>query len=201
MHIFTLFYLNGLFLKVNFFIRSVHTQQQQQPQTDPQIFRWVNINNNDGRRLRVWGSSSNYSDPFTGVNLTYGSFLGLPFALPPTAHLRFQRPSLRILDKEFRAFIPPPSCPQLSADGAQLLGEEDCLYLNIYMPIKSSSSSSQNRRMPVLVWFHGSSPDRTSEGRLEPLSSGSAMEIDPRPFLPGNVVIVVPQYRLGTLGG
>lgn len=161
---------------------------------EDQVFRWVG-SGETGRRVRVWGKSSNFPDS-SGVNHSFALFSAIPFALPPTAHLRFQRPTLRILDKDFRATTPPPPCPQLDGSGA-VIGEEDCLYLNIYLPFLPRG---RDKLMPVLIWLHGEAPEILRRGVLEPFSSGWAGQVNPGVFLPGGVVIVVPQFRLGTLG-
>lgn len=54
--------------------------------------------------------------------------------------------------------------------------------------------------LPVLVWFHGESFSYTESGKLSVLSSGSAKELDPTHFLFQNIIVVTPQYRLGSLG-
>lgn len=52
-------------------------------------------------------------------------------------------------------------------------------------------------QLPVLVWFHGESDHELS---LKILHSGSAAELNPDIFLAKKVIVVSPQYRLGSLG-
>ncbi|XP_069939637.1 venom carboxylesterase-6-like isoform X2 [Cherax quadricarinatus] len=75
----------------------------------------------------------------------------------------------------------PPQCPQLH--GNMLLGEEDCLYLNIFTQLRMS------RKQPVLVYIHGGG-----------FVSGRAAASPPLALMNRDVVLVVIQYRLGVLG-
>jgi para-nitrobenzyl esterase len=62
-------------------------------------------------------------------------FHSIPFAQPPTGEARFTVPvaaspwegTLDVSDL-------PNVCPQLKIDGDILLGDEDCLYLHVYLP-------------------------------------------------------------------
>ena len=90
-----------------------------------------------------------------------------------------------------------PWCPQIrgplddgsSADAVpmgELMGQEDCLYLNIYAPATAANDGG----LPVMMWIHGGS---NTWGRAE--------QYDPSAFAAQeNVIIAVVQYRLGPLG-
>jgi hypothetical protein len=41
------------------------------------------------KSIRVWGRLSNFTDS-TGTNHSHVTFLGIPFAISPIKHLRFQ---------------------------------------------------------------------------------------------------------------
>ncbi|OXA50986.1 Esterase E4 [Folsomia candida] len=180
----------------------VRAQREDYDNPDDVTFRWVPVSDTGGggvgerRRVRVYGTVSNFTAG-NFMNTSYATFYGIPFALAPTSHLRFTRPTLRYLDKDFRATVPPLGCPQLfGGGGGGMIGSEDCLQLNVYVPTMTGGDS-----MPVLVWIHGDNPDRLTGAKvLAPLTSGKAMDIDPAFFMPGRMVVVVPQYRLGTLG-
>jgi para-nitrobenzyl esterase len=108
-------------------------------------------------------------------------FLGIPYAAPPTAELRFAppRPAAR-WDGVRDATAPPPSCAQ-----STLLTTEDCLVANVHTP-----PADGRRRLPVMVWFHGGA-----------YTVGSAAGYDPTPLVTrGGVVVVGVNYRLGPLG-
>ena len=93
----------------------------------------------------VYGAVEGY-EAF-GVN----HYLGLPFAAPPLGPLRFQQPQPpQPWDDIWHGFLPGPLCPQLIS-GSLWLGEEDCLYVNVYSPANVTASS----RLPVLVWLYG----------------------------------------------
>lgn len=88
------------------------------------------------------------------------STLTLPsirYAAPPVGKLRWQAPqappSATTPDRVVPAVDQPPWCPQSGAFGVPSvygfnsnLGNEDCLYLNVYAP-------PQAERLPVLVWI------------------------------------------------
>ena len=82
------------------------------------------------------------------------AYRGIPFAAPPVGDLRWREPQpvqswtgVRTADKF------APACMQL---GVSMPGEptppmsEDCLYLNLWAPDKSSRAS-----LPVMVWIYG----------------------------------------------
>ncbi|XP_074599285.1 acetylcholinesterase-like isoform X2 [Brevipalpus obovatus] len=124
-------------------------------------------------------------------------FLGIPYAQPPIGQLRFARPEPPLSWDGVRdATRFGPQCiqfkpnrtytPWISADDYM---SEDCLYLNIWSPLETSSSQSLKS---VMVWIHGgaffsgSSDLNTYDGRT--LSAF------------GDVVVVSINYRLGSLG-
>ncbi|KAG8158009.1 hypothetical protein KVR01_012281 [Diaporthe batatas] len=85
----------------------------------------------------------------TGLN----TFKGIRYAAPPTGPLRWQPPQLPALN---RTSVQPalsygPICPQSfnAVPGNEfILGDEDCLNLNVYAPANAD-------KLPVLVWIHG----------------------------------------------
>ncbi|KAK7485142.1 hypothetical protein BaRGS_00023552 [Batillaria attramentaria] len=64
---------------------------------------------------------------------------------------------------------------------------EDCLNLNVYVPVTSGSSTEP---LAVLVWVHGGSYI-DGEGRRQPVWDLAAF---------GNIIVVTINYRLGALG-
>ena len=80
------------------------------------------------------------------------TFLGFPFAAPPTGERRLAPPvAPAAWTSPLRATIAPSACPQtVSPDPAGFASNnEDCLYLNIWAP----TPAAQPR--PVMVWVHG----------------------------------------------
>jgi para-nitrobenzyl esterase len=112
-------------------------------------------------------------------------YRGIPFAVPPVGDLRWCAPQpaakwegVRQADK----FAPGPMQGGNPPSGKS----EDCLYLNVWTPAKSSSD-----RIPVLVWIYGGGfgGGSTSEGNY----SGENLARK-------GVVLVSIAYRVGILG-
>jgi len=122
------------------------------------------------------------------------AFRGVPFALPPVGAMRWQPPAPPEAWSGVRDALEfGPPCPQLADDGA-VVGEEDCLQLNLWRP----AARDPGERLPVLVFIHGGGHVQGSAtvqaGPGEILYDGS--ELARR----GHVVAVTVQYRLGALG-
>lgn len=84
---------------------------------------------------------------------TIKAFMGIPFARPPVGNLRFKAPQkVATWDGILATQNEPPKCPQIDTfiGMGTFEGEEDCLYLNVYVPETRSSEP-----LDVLVWFHG----------------------------------------------
>ncbi len=132
---------------------------------------------------------------FTSEENTY-TWLGIPFAAPPVGEMRWRRPLLPEPWSETRpalSFGAP--CAQLSnptagvpGDDGEMVGSEDCLYLNVYAPQKSSTGDGE--LLPVMVWIHGGGN-----------SIGSALTYDgSRLAGTQDVIVVTVHYRLGLFG-
>ncbi|XP_041125107.1 fatty acyl-CoA hydrolase precursor, medium chain-like isoform X3 [Polyodon spathula] len=126
------------------------------------------------------------------------SYLGIPFAEAPVDKRRFAPPQPpKAWNGTRNATTYPPLCLQNFSHGKQLsdfyLGRfpplatsEDCLYLNIYTPVKPA----EHAQLPVMVWIHGGGFVLGGAS----LYDGSSLAAF------GNVVVVLIQYRLGILG-
>ncbi len=64
--------------------------------------------------------------------------------------------------------------------------DEDCLYVNVYTPAKSSTDN-----LPVLVWFHGGGYDHGNASEIEFNASKLAAQ---------GIVVVCAQYRVNIFG-
>ncbi|ETE60006.1 hypothetical protein L345_14256 [Ophiophagus hannah] len=128
-----------------------------------------------------------------GIDKPVKSFLGVPFAKPPTGSLRFSSPQ-PAEPWSYAHFCVCSRCLQdlgwqdalstlMNATLSNLTVAEDCLYLNIFTP-------DTEAKLPVMVWLPGGG--LVIGGAL--LYDGSALSAY------GNVVVVVVQYRLGILG-
>ncbi|KAK7121238.1 hypothetical protein R3I93_022358 [Phoxinus phoxinus] len=134
-----------------------------------------------------------------GKETVINSYLSVPFARPPVGSLRLARPQPAEKWQGVRdATKQPPMCIQdrqasvvelefLSMDVEIPEVSEDCLYLNIYTPVKPGE---EDAKLPVMVWIHGGG-----------LSLGSASVYDGSVLSAyQDVVVVLIQYRLGLLG-
>ncbi|XP_016325037.1 fatty acyl-CoA hydrolase precursor, medium chain isoform X4 [Sinocyclocheilus anshuiensis] len=133
-----------------------------------------------------------------GKGTIVNSYLGVPFAKPPVGPLRLARPQpAEKWDGVRDATKQPLMCiqdRQVSVVELEFLAmdveipevSEDCLYLNIYTPVKPG----EDAKLPVMVWIHGGG-----------LAVGSASVYDGSVLSAyQDVVVVLIQYRLGLLG-
>ena len=135
-----------------------------------------------------------------GVDGRYGGFAwrGIPYARPPVGELRFRAPQSAAnwsgtLDA--RRFGSP--CPQYASSTntdapyskGDVVGSEDCLFLNVYAP-KAASTASEGDRLPVMFWIHGGG---NTSGTAS-FYNGSRLAEEHQ------VVVVTINYRLGFLG-
>jgi len=152
-----------------------------------------------GAGAAVAAPSSGSSSPIvrTGGGLVRGTggagvstFLGLPYAAPPTGNLRWRAPQPAAAWTGMRdATTFGPSCPQVQPQTKNPFlppGQisEDCLYLNVYTP---TARPGANR--PVLVWIHGGG-----------LVQDGARNYDGTKLAADGTVVVTINYRLGALG-
>ncbi|XP_024051691.1 neuroligin-4, X-linked [Terrapene carolina triunguis] len=137
-------------------------------------------------------------------------YLGIPYASPPTGERRFQPPEPPSSWTGVRnATQFAAVCPQY-LDERSLLNDmlpvwftanldtvvtyvqdqnEDCLYLNIYVPTEDDIHD-QNNKKPVMVYIHGGSYMEGTGNMID----GSILASY------GNVIVVTLNYRLGVLG-
>ncbi|MBN2169541.1 MAG: carboxylesterase family protein, partial [Actinobacteria bacterium] len=116
------------------------------------------------------------------------SYLGIPYASPPTGKLRWTPPqpvSPWSKTKACNKF--GPACPQIKSKFYDVgPTSEDCLYLNVWVPERRSGSE-----FPVLVWLHGGG--FTTGAGSQDLYNGSNLALK-------GFVVVTLNYRLGPLG-
>ncbi|KPM06717.1 esterase-like protein 3, partial [Sarcoptes scabiei] len=123
------------------------------------------------------------------------AFLGIPYALPPIDDRRFQKPSIhpKWSPKTLIATGYQSCCPQLDINGDPH-GSEDCLYLNVFTPLKNLQReqfvhSNDQKLYPVMIYIQG-----------ESFENGDAALYGPEKFLDWNVILVTFNYRIGVLG-
>lgn len=117
-------------------------------------------------------------------------FNGVPFAKPPVGEFRWRPPEPPEPWQGVRDAIEvPPQCAQNRYLGvfARPGGQEDCLYLNVWMP---KAPKRNKGKLPVMVWIHGGA-----------LWVGAGSDHDGRKLAAqGGTIVVTINYRLGLLG-
>ena len=87
-------------------------------------------------------------------------FRGIPYAEAPVDDLRWRAPrpfsSNEIVDAtRFKNECIQPEDNSSLFNRSFITGDEDCLYLNIYVP--KNSSEIEKNKLPVMFWIHGGS--------------------------------------------
>ncbi|XP_036670925.3 glutactin [Drosophila suzukii] len=138
----------------------------------------LELSNGQGEVLGNYGSTA-------WTDQTFMQFRGIPFAEPPTEELRFRPPVARSpWTGTLNALNFGQRCPVITnLDGLLSDAElEDCLNLSVYTKNLSASQ-------PVMFYIYGGG-----------YYNGSAEDHPPNYILEKDVVLVVPQYRVGALG-
>ena len=122
------------------------------------------------------------------------SFKKIAYAAPPVGALRWQAPQDPACQSApIQASAFPPACPQKDKinDVVSILGDEDCLYLNIWAP----QDMTQSR--PVLVFIHGGGNQQGSTAHQQ---LGAYLYDGQKMAEKTSAVVVTLQYRVGALG-
>eukprot|EP01064_Diplonema_japonicum_P037219 TRINITY_DN8664_c0_g1_i1.p1 TRINITY_DN8664_c0_g1~~TRINITY_DN8664_c0_g1_i1.p1 ORF type:complete len:543 (+),score=72.28 TRINITY_DN8664_c0_g1_i1:56-1684(+) len=135
-----------------------------------------------------YGKVEGHVDSITGTEY----FWGIPFAASPVGQNRFAPPTpaqkwngvKRLNDR-----TQPPECPQIHIYKGILLGEEDCLTLDVYRP----ANASANQNLGVMAWIYGGGFVTGSE------DAGNAFN-GKNLALKHNKIVVAMNYRLSNLG-
>ncbi len=167
------------------------------------IFRLV-VGSCDIPRRRLIGASPRR----TGIRRRANCYSGTRSALRRRSRQRRRIPrrSLRNAARWRLALAPTAtSCPGTTETGCNSVGNncaqgtspwgtpsssEDCLFLNIYVPVTTAGSQLWERKLPVMVWIHGGG-----------FTGGNGAAYDPTGLVEeGNVIVVTIDYRLSALG-
>lgn len=117
----------------------------------------------------------------------YWSFQGVPYAKPPVGSLRFKAPEeLEPWEGVRDALREGNRAPHYDMLTKDFTGDEDCLFLNVYVPQTSSDSP-----LPVMVWIHGGG---FAYGHAD------ADVYGPEFLMNKSVILVTVNYRIGILG-
>ncbi|KAH9377196.1 hypothetical protein HPB48_017890 [Haemaphysalis longicornis] len=117
-------------------------------------------------------------------------FLGIPYAVAPSGHLRFGRPN-RLTDYlpngSWYAYAHGPPCPQ---NGPLFeSSDEDCLRVSIWAPYVCNASEPPK---PVVVALAGEWLQSGDASRHEALWQELVLQ--------GDLIVAAPNHRLGVLG-
>lgn len=112
-------------------------------------------------------------------------FRGVPYAEPPTGDRRFQKPvPVQSWEGIRNVTVQRPPCMQ---EGPMMMSE-DCLFLDIYVPVKIGTSDL----LEVVVFFHGLFDD---------FSHSAGIHMDGSPLaIRGQQIFVSLSYRVGLFG-
>lgn len=165
------------------------------------IFFYKDINPSTLRRLDNSNVVKTNSGLVSGtVNKTRDVliFKGIPFAAPPIGELRWKEPQgvqpwkgIRRCDSFGPNAMQPKPVPS-GAYGLEILIpatgviSEDCLYLNVWTPVKH-----EGKKLPVMVIIHGGGFTT---------GSGSISLLNGEEMAKKGVVVVTINYRLGVFG-
>ncbi|XP_071447523.1 juvenile hormone esterase-like [Hetaerina americana] len=124
------------------------------------------------------------------------SFRGIPYAKPPIGDLRFAPPKpLGPWEGVLDATRDAPVCIQKNylLAGYPVQGQEDCLYLNVYVPLTRQKPKGRHgpALLPVMVYVHGG-------GWFS--GTGASSLHGPEYLVDRDVVLVTFNYRLGAMG-
>jgi para-nitrobenzyl esterase len=113
-------------------------------------------------------------------------FFGIRYAAAPEGTARWTPPQPPTPPPgTVLAELPGPACPQAGST-APLPQSEDCLFLNVYVPLTATPHS----KLPVFFWIHGGA-----------LVTGTGADYDPSVMVAeNNIIVVTINYRLGALG-
>ncbi|XP_043254443.1 venom carboxylesterase-6-like [Colletes gigas] len=119
----------------------------------------------------------------------YAAFEGVPYAQPPLGKLRFlpPKPVLKWI-QDLPATKKSQVCTQYlmsPVKGDRVIGCEDCLYMNIYVP----TIKDKKKLLPVMFWIHGGA-----------FQFASGNEADETLLMDRDVILVTINYRLGPFG-
>jgi carboxylesterase type B len=146
--------------------------------------RYATYNANSTNALSINGLTA-YRDAFSF------RFMKLPYANTPQ---RFTASSVYVLPTTITANTTVPGNSTTCLQPGSPSSGEDCLITNVYTSVVSAKSTAGNplALLPIMLWIHGGA-FITGSGQDPTFDGGSLASR-------GDVVVVTPNYRLGTLG-
>nr|WCC58172.1 carboxylesterase [Pharsalia antennata] len=124
-------------------------------------------------------------------NKPYYAFQQIPYASPPVGTLRFKEPQApksweEVLNTTTNTVVCFQGNTKNTAPNVE--ESEDCLYINVYTPLKPGSKATA---LPVMVWIHGGDFYH---------GDGTFQSYGPQYIIDYGVVVVTFNYRLGPFG-
>ncbi|KAH6938639.1 hypothetical protein HPB50_011219 [Hyalomma asiaticum] len=158
---------------------TVHRCGAQQPQTQQ-------VTTNFGV---VTGNLIQAPAPALVTQVPVYAFRGIRYAKPPVGRRRFERPEPLDQRSSFSDSLQvSPRCLQWTTFPSEhIVGDEDCLYLDIYVP--ATYFATPATKLPVVVFLPGAD-----------FKSGGKDEIKPGYDFGSRNIFVVVNYRLGVFG-
>lgn len=147
--------------------------------------------------LDIVGIESGIISGVMGSDPNVTIFKGIPYAAPPIGNLRWRAPQpahpwtgVKRCDEfsctSMQQQPDPGSFYQREFYQTALLRSEDCLYLNVWTPAKSS-----DEKLPVMMWIHGGAFLN---------GCGHKIEFDGEGFGKKGIILVTINYRTGIFG-
>ncbi|XP_014256829.1 venom carboxylesterase-6-like [Cimex lectularius] len=128
------------------------------------------------------GKLTGYED-YTTNRTRYMKFEGIRYAHKSFSESRFLEPYPITTNESIGRRV---DCMEVNPEDGLLIGEEDCLFLNVFVPLLDEKKS-----MPVMIWIHG---------RAFPLRNNRVSIYNPEPLMDHEMIVVTLAYRLGPLG-
>ncbi|XP_048379648.2 uncharacterized protein LOC125448388 isoform X2 [Stegostoma tigrinum] len=124
-------------------------------------------------------------------------FQGIPYAQPPIGELRFQKPRpLKPWKGIKHARKYGNICMQDRVFVKDVHGDEDCLFLNIWIP--NGVQEALRKKLAVMIWIHGGA---FTVGASQGIGYLNDTSYDGNELAHhGNVIVVSVNYRLAALG-
>lgn len=128
-----------------------------------------------------------------GSERDMAKFFGIPFAAPPVGENRWREPQPPAQVKGvFKAKKTGSEPLQPSLVPGQIIGSEDCLYMNIWVP-----KTRVKGPLPVMFWIHGGAFIMGSGNqKIGAVDLYEASQLAKK----GDVIVVSANYRLGPMG-
>lgn len=147
-------------------------------------------------RLTTQGTVVGFESPAEGH-----AWLGIPYAAPPVGSLRWRAPQRSdSWSDTLDALDYGSPCVQLAnpyggvafGEEGDLVGEEDCLTLNVWAPhFDTDAVPTEENRLPVMVWIHGGG---NIIGQADGFYDGALLSTRHQ------LLVVSLNYRLGPFG-